>query len=111
MGVTLVGVLNGTSGNFILDALLLLAFVDFRPSRITFLCCGEGSCNLFRPSTRCRPSFDPLLDSIVTPIAGGVEVRDFIAALETAPEVMAAAVGVVVLGLVVILLLLLAAII
>ena len=47
-------------------------------------------------------------DLIVTPIDGGVEIRNFIAALETTPEVMAAAVGVVVLGLVVVLLLLLA---
>ena len=46
----------------------------------------------------------------MTPIDGGVEIRDFIAALETAPEVMAAAVGVVVLGLVVVLLLVLAAV-
>ena len=42
----------------------------------------------------------------MTPIDDGVEIRDFIAALETAPEVMAAAVGTIVLGLVVVLLLL-----
>ena len=45
-------------------------------------------------------------DLIVTPIDGGVEIHDFIAALETAPEVMAAAVGVIV----IVLLLLLAAV-
>ena len=43
---------------------------------------------------------------IVAPINGGMEVRDFIAALVTAPEVMPAAVGAVVFGLVVVLLLL-----
>ena len=44
----------------------------------------------------------------MTPIDGGAEIRDFIAALETRPGVMPAAVGAVVLGLVVVLLLLLA---
>ena len=46
----------------------------------------------------------------MTPIDGGAEIRDFIAALETTPEVMAATVGVIVLGRVVVLLLLLAAV-
>ena len=40
----------------------------------------------------------------MAPINGGTEIRDFIAALETAPGVMPAAVGAVVLGLVVVLL-------
>ena len=55
--------------------------------------------DVVHPSIHCH-------DSIVTPIDGGAEIHDFIAALDTAPEVMAAAVGAVVLGLVVVLLLL-----
>ena len=47
-----------------------------------------------------------ILRSIAAPIDGGTEIRDFIAALETAPGVMPAAVGAVILGLIVILLLL-----
>ena len=58
----------------------------------------DQALDVIHPSIHCH-------DSIVTPIDGSVEIRDFIAALETAPEVMAAAVGVVVLGLVVVLLL------
>ena len=42
----------------------------------------------------------------MTPIDGGAEIRDFIAALEIAPEVMPAAVGAVIFGFVVVLLLL-----
>ena len=42
----------------------------------------------------------------MTPIDGGAEIRDLIAALETAPGVMAAAVGAVIFELVVVLLLL-----
>src|SRR6185437_9360131 len=39
--------------------------------------------DVVHPSIHCH-------DSIVTPIDGGMEIRDFIAALETAPEVMPA---------------------
>jgi len=42
----------------------------------------------------------------VTPIDGGAEIRDFNAALETAPGVMPIAVGAVILGLIIVLLLL-----
>src|SRR6185437_5379532 len=59
--------------------------------------------DVIHPSIHCH-------DSIMTPIDGGAEIRDFIAALETAPEVMASAVGVVVLGFVVVLLLLFSAV-
>ena len=75
--MTLVGVLNGTSSNCILDA-LLLAFVDLRPSRITSLCCGQGSCSLSQPSSRCRPSFDPLprFDRDTYRRLSGITIRD-----------------------------------
>ena len=53
--------------------------------------------NVVHPSIHCH-------ELIMTPIDGGAEIRDFIAALETAPEVMAAAVGAVILGLVIVLL-------
>src|SRR4029078_2432958 len=55
--------------------------------------------DVVHPSIHCH-------DSIVAPINGGAEIRDFLAALDTAPEVMAAAVGAVVFVFVVVLLLL-----
>ena len=42
----------------------------------------------------------------MAPINGGAEIRNFIAALETAPGVMPAVVGAVILGLIIVLLLL-----